>query len=177
MHARADGADEVYSIDFSNYEAPADASQWLDKKLLRPLGGLSSVSSRSGWTLERVDGEGDWRLNGAAADQDAADKLVGRFEDLGVLGIAADQGEPKGSFTVHDEAGAYRLDFYFQEDDDDYSVSSSRVEGRFEIATYIAEQMLVEADDLLPEEEEAGAADEADDGVVEEGETEAAESA
>ena len=29
VHARVGGADEVYSIDFSNYQAPADEGQWL----------------------------------------------------------------------------------------------------------------------------------------------------
>ena len=162
VHARSAGADEVYSIDFSNYEAPADASQWLDKQLLRPEGVVAGVGRREGWTLERGD-EGDWLVDGATADQEAADKLVGRFQDLSVLGIAGNEGKPKGSFAVRDDGGEYRLDFYFEEEEDDYGVASSRVEGRFEIATYIAEQMLIEADGLLPDKEEPEPAVEAAD--------------
>ena len=160
VHARAAGADEVYSIDFSNYEAPADASQWLDRQLLRPQGPVAAVSRADAWTLER-GGEDDWLVDGAPADQEAAGKLIDRFEDLNVLGIAGDEGKPGGSFEVRDESGEYRLDFFFAEEEDDYSVSSSRVEGRFEIATYIAEQMLIDAGDLLPEEEEPDADTEA----------------
>ena len=158
VHARSDGTDEVYSIDFSNYEAPADAGQWLDSTLLRPEGDVAGVSREEGWALQRGE-EGDWLVDGAAADPEAAGKLVGRFEDLNVLGIAGDEGAAKGSFTVRDGGGEYRLDFYYEEEEDDYSVASSRVEGRFEIATYIAEQMLIETDDLLPEEEEPETAD------------------
>ena len=154
VHARLDGEDEVYSIDFSNYEAPADAGQWLDKQLLRPQGEVAAVRRDDLWTLERGAEDGSWLVDGALADQDAVDKLAGRFEDLSVLGIAAEEGEPKGSFTLEDNGGEYRLDFFFAEDEDDYSVTSSRVDGRFEIATYVAEQMLIGADELLPGEEE-----------------------
>ena len=158
VHARVDGDDEVYSIDFSNYQAPTDAGQWLDKQLLRPQGDVERVGRANEWALERGGDAGDWLLDGEPADQEAADKLVGRFADLSVLGIAdselgiADDGaEPRGSFEVRDEAGDYRLDFFFNEEEDDYSVTSSRLAGRYEVATYIAEQMLIEADDLLPE--------------------------
>lgn len=174
VHARIEGADEVYSIDFSNYEAPADAGQWLDKQLLRPQGDLAVVRRDDLWALERSTQEGRWLVDGAAADQDAADKLVGRFEGLSVLGIAAGEGEPKGSFTLEDDDGEYRLDFFFADEQDDYSIASSRVDGRFEIATYLAEQMLIEADELLPEEGEPetageGAVDEQGNGALEDG--------
>lgn len=183
VHARAEGADEVYSIDFSNYEAPTDSGQWLDKKLLRPQGDVAALGRHDGWSLERGDGDGDsdgdgeWRVDGAPAEQEAADKLVGRFEDLSVLGIVAEEGEPKGSFTVRDEGGEYRLDFYFQEEADDYSVTSSRFQGRFEVATYIAEQMLIGVQDLLPGEEAPEAAEEVVDDAVPGDQGEASESA
>ena len=120
-----------------------------------------------------------WLLDGAAADQEAAEKLIGRFEDLSVLGIAGDDGEPAGSFTVRDDGGEYQLEFRFEEEEEDYSVSSSRVEGRFEVATYIAEQMLVDADELLPQADEpeadAGPAEAAESVEAETAEAEAAE--
>lgn len=150
VHARAAGAEEVYSIDFSSYEAPAEAGQWLDKTLLRPDGDVASVRREEAWALKRDD-DGDWLVDGAPADPEAAGRLVGRFEDLNVLGIAGDEGKPYGSFALRDDGGEYRLDFYFAEEQDDYSIASSRVEGRYEVATYIAEQMLIDAGDLLPE--------------------------
>ena len=174
VHARTAGADEVFSIDFSNYEAPADPGQWLDRTLLRPDGEVAAVSRHEGWRLTSGE-EGDWLVDGALADQEAAEQLIGRFEDLNVLGIAGNDGAPGGSFTVRDDAGEYRLDFYFVEEEDDYSVASSRVEGRFEIATYVAEQMLIEADGLLPGEgaPASAGAPEAGDGAGEPGPAEA----
>ena len=228
VHARAADADEVYSIDFSNYEAPADADHWLDKQLLRPGGEVVGVARAEGWALRLADGEkqaasataftsgsatesleeaddpvpaaqadpaaaddaisdgsetdaatsgglvddgtgGDdasvWMVDGAPADKEAAERLVGRFADLSVLGIAEEAGEPKGSFDIQTTDGEYRLDLFFDEEEDDYSVISSRIDGRFEIATYIAEQMLIDADDLLPEPEESEG--EAEDEAVE----------
>ncbi len=225
VHARADGADEVYSIDFSNYEAPADADHWLDKQLLRPSGDVVSVRKEDAWQLRLagdatddaavaaadqqadagslaeaddgaegtadpsadgglsanpqadseinsgrsadldgfVDGTGGggplWLVDGSTADDEAARRLVGRFADLNVLGIAAMEGEPKASFTIQDAAGEYQLDLFFNAAEDDYSVVSSRVGGRFEIATYIAEQMLIDTDDLLPKPAEPEADD------------------
>ena len=205
VHARADGADEVYSIDFSNYEAPVDADQWLDKTLLRPSGKVLGVSRESGWklSLAEVDTAGidapsaaqgsdseadtdsggsadaigglvdggaksadgsDWMVDGTPADDEAAKRMVGRFADLSVLGIAETQGDLKGSFTVEDTDGEYRLDLFFDEEGDDYSVVSSRVDGRFEIATYIAEQMLIDTDELLPGPEAAEGEDESENG-------------
>lgn len=189
VHARLDGQDEIYSIDFANYEAPAEAEQWLEKTLLQAEGAVTSVQFEGqddAWRLQREGDDGQWLLNGGAADQETADKLANRFLDLRVLGFAqeladsaADAAEAakqssspveasaeaveekaeagaKGSFTLVDEQGEYRLELFFDEQEEDYSLVSSRVEGRFEVASYIAEQMLAKAEDLLPSEE-AGA--------------------
>ena len=187
VHARLDGQDEVFSIDFANYEAPTEAEQWLDKTLLQAQGAVSSVQLQGqdgAWQLERQGDDGEWLLDGAAADQEAADKLANRFVDLRVIGFAeepagavadaaaepadaatesADAAQesadaavspaPKARFTLVDEQGEYRLDLFFDEQAEDYSAVSSRVDGRFEVASYIAEQMLAKAEDLLPEEE------------------------
>lgn len=180
VHARLDGQDEVFSIDFANYEAPTEAEQWLDKTLLQAQGAVSSVQLQGqdgAWRLERQGDDGEWLLDGAAADQEAADKLANRFVDLRVIGFAeetagvvadaADESAdatqesadaaappaPKARFTLVDEQGEYRLDLFFDEQAEDYSAVSSRVDGRFEVASYIAEQMLAKAEDLLPEEE------------------------
>lgn len=193
VHARLDGQDEVFSIDFANYEAPTEAEQWLDKTLLQAQGAVSSVQLQGqdgAWRLERQGDDGEWLLDGAAADQEAADKLANRFVDLRVIGFAeeaagavadaadesadaaqepadaaaqaAESAEtpadaappaPKARFILVDEQGEYRLDLFFDEQAEDYSAVSSRVDGRFEVASYIAEQMLAKAEDLLPEEE------------------------
>ena len=171
VHARLSGASEVYSIDFSNYEAPTDADQWLDKALLAAKGQVSSVMLEDAWQLARQDD--GWLIDGAPADAEAADDLVRRFTGLRVLGTSEEQadaagdadaaGEPAGVFVVTDEAGEHRLTLYHEAEEDDYSLTSDRVAGRFELATYIAEQMLADPADL-----QADAA-KAQDNVLEEG--------
>ena len=165
VHARLSGASEVYSIDFSNYEAPTDADQWLDKALLAAKGQVSSVMLEDAWQLARQDD--GWLIDGAPADTEAADDLVRRFTGLRVLGTSAEQadaaGEPAGVFAVTDEDGEHRLTLFHEAEENDYSLTSDRVAGRFEVATYIAEQMLADPADL-----QADAA-KAQDNVLEEG--------
>lgn len=162
VHARADGADEVYSVDLSNYEVPVDANQWLDKTLLGATGLITGLQLEASWQLASTD-EG-WLVDDTAgdpeaADQEAASQLIDRFGDLRVLGIVEPAGESKGTFIVNDEAGEHRLQLFHDAEEDDYSVGSDRTPGRFGIATYIAEQMLVDVDALLPEVEETDSAE------------------
>ena len=181
VHARLNGENEVYSIDFSNYEAPTDADQWLDKALLAAEGEVSAVALEGAWQLTRQDGE--WLIDGAPADAEAADDLVRRFTGLRVLGMAEeddsegdaeDEADPAGVFLVTDEAGEHRLTLHHEAEEDDYNLVSDRVAGRFEVATYIAEQMLADPADLQADEadQEADATDEAaesQDNVLDEG--------
>ena len=163
VHVRADGEYEVYSVDFSNYEVPVDVDQWLDKTLLQASGPISRLALEASWQLANDD-EG-WLIDGNAADQEAASDLIDRFANLRVLGVGEATGELKGTFIVSDEKGEHRLQMFHEAEDDDYSVASDRIPGRFEIATYIAEQMLVESSELLPDvadDDESGADAETD---------------
>ena len=65
VHARAGGADEVYSIDFSTFEVPVGKDDWLDKDLLRPLGEVTEVVRDGAWSLSR--GEEGWLLGAVLA--------------------------------------------------------------------------------------------------------------
>ncbi len=163
VHVRADGEYEVYSVDFSNYEVPVDVDQWLDKTLLQASGPISGLTLEASWQLTNDD-EG-WLIDGVAADQEEASDLIDRFTDLRVLGVGEATGELKGTFIVSDEKGEHRLQMFHEAEEDDYSVASDRIPGRFEIATYIAEQMLVESSELLPDvadDDESGADAETD---------------
>ena len=183
VHARAAGEDEVYSLDFSNYEAPTDADQWLDKTLLASVGEPSSIALEGAWRLAKSGDQ--WLLDDAPADAEAADRLAGRFKDLRVLGIvsnpaaegdeeaegdeAADEEQATSLFIVADNQGEHRLTLFHDEQEDDYGITSSRIEGRFELAAYIAEQLLVDAGELQAKEadDDAGDDDEADPPVAE----------
>lgn len=161
VHARIAGSDDVYSIDFATYEVPVAAGDWLDKELLQPSGTVSAIAREGSWSLTRDD-EG-WLLagvapaatagEGQAADADAAKRIAERIADLRVIGFAEPgfPGEEKGVLAVRDEAGSYRLIVLHDAEEDQYAVRSSRVEGLFEVAGYIVEQLLVDMDDLRPE--------------------------
>jgi|TARA_Y100000294_G_scaffold168910_1_gene179500 hypothetical protein len=159
VHARRSGTDEVYSVNLSNHELPADAGQWLDKGLLASTGDVTKLSREGEWTLAAA--EGGWLIDTDSADDEAADKLVGRFEDLRVLDIAAPEGEweAKSVFTVTDDRGDYRVAVFHDAQEDDYSFESERLEGRFTVATYVAEQMIVDRDTLLGTVNEGESAD------------------
>ena len=174
-HARHVDEDEVYAITFSNYEAGVRASDWLDKSLLRPVGTLSRIDRASDgdevddFSLLRVlettaesenaesaptAGEASWTSSdGAVLVQSKVDTFVGRFTNLSVLGVSdADlPASPKLTFTLTDTEGAQRLDIYHLDAGDDYVVVSDRVPGRYEMSSYIAEQLVKPFADLTPE--------------------------
>lgn len=162
VHARhADGGD-VYSIDFSNYEAGVKAGDWLERSLLRPQGTLSRIerTGEEGFTLTRTDDD-VWEAGDATLDADEVRTFVGRFTGLNVTGtFDGDLPEPvTARFQLTDDDGMQELTLYQQ--DDDYIATSDRIAGQFEVASYIAERMNVTLADLMPEPEEAAATDDA----------------
>jgi hypothetical protein len=153
VHARAADADEVYSIDFSNFEVPVAQDEWLDKDLLQAVGAVTEVARVGLWTVSK--GEEGWLLGAiaparnaaeqSAADPEAAKKLIDRIGELRVTGFAPVDASltEKGAFSITDEAGSHQLRFYHDEEEDTYVVESDRVPGRFSVAAYIAEQVIV----------------------------------
>ena len=95
-HARRADDDEIYAITFSNYEAGAKDSDWLDKSLLRPDGALTGLryvdaTAESPAPLFALtkDEEGVWTAaSGAALDQAKVETLAGRFTGLTVTGVS-----------------------------------------------------------------------------------------
>lgn len=156
VHARHADGGPVHAINFSNYEAGTGVSTWLDKSLLRPEGDVQAFERVGAFALTKSE-EG-WTANdGAELDQSEVDTLVGRFTGLNVLD-ASDVDlptEPKLQFAIKDAAGTQTLSIYHHEEDGDYVATSDRVGGRFEISTYIAEQLDVSLGDLAPEQEDA----------------------
>ncbi len=155
VHARAKGSDDVYSIDFSNYQLPATAGDWLDSSLLGALGEIERIEQQGGWVLTRDD-EG-WLVDGLAADQDAASQLADRLGSLRVTGLAevSASGEVVGTgstaavdFLVSDGEGRYRLAFFGSTEGSEYVVTSDRHPGGFTVAAYVAEQLVLDVEDL-----------------------------
>lgn len=154
IHARREGSDATYSIDFAVHELPTDADEWLDKQLLATEG-VRRVELPGGQVLAREGSDGGWTLDGSAAEQEAAQRLAERIERLSVLGRyesapGATLGEAK-TVLLEDDGGAHRLTFRFNEPADEYVLTTDRYPGEFTVASYVAEQILAEPADLLPE--------------------------
>ena len=157
VHARLAESDEVFSIDFSNYQLPSAAGDWLDGSLLGAVGEIAGIERLDGWVLTR-DGEG-WLLNDVAADQGAASQLAERLDGLRVTGLAelSAAGEVIGTglpaiaeFLVSDAEGTYRLALFgsIEGNENEYVITSDRYPGGFTLAAYIAEQLMLDAEDL-----------------------------
>lgn len=162
VHAREIDSGDIFSIDFSNYEIPTTVDEWLDKTLLGASGEVTEVAREDSWRLNK--GEEGWLLDDVTADQDAADRLVRRFADLRIMGVLVDEDggattaegvELRATFQVFDTDGQQRLEIYYRTEEDDYLVQGDRVLGTFTLATYIAEQMVIDREELIPEAEES----------------------
>ncbi len=154
VHARREGSDSVFSIAFSNFQAPVKTEEWLDKALLAADGAVKSVVSPFGFKLEM--GKEGWLVDGVAANQEKSAVFAERFENLRVLGPgdaagAGDEaaGTDKGTFTVVDGKGEYTLQLKQGAGENEYFIFSSRSPGSYKLAAYLAEQMLQGADELL----------------------------
>ncbi len=155
-HARhVDGGDDIYAITFANYEAGVNASDWLDRGLLRPEGELTGIGRTGEFSLSKGE-DGVWTAaDGAELDQEKVETLVGRFTGLSATGVsdAALPEEPAFAFELTDDAGTQTLGLYRLggEDDEEYVAASDRVPGHYEVSSYIAEQMETALADLAPD--------------------------
>ena len=157
VHARNVGDDDVYSVDFANFEVPALVDNWLDKSLLQTQD-ITAITLTDGWSLTR-DGAG-WLLNGEPADAENAQHMVDRIAQLRVLGrhdLPLDTVIPTRSLRIVDSLGDYTLTIRQIATDGDYAVASERISGTYTLASYIAEQILVDATELEAVEAATGA--------------------
>lgn len=88
-YARLDGDTAIYSLDFTAYQADADANSWTDKTWLhRSLADITGLQMRGIQLLRAGDG---WQLAGLAegesTDQAAAAALVARLADLNFMAV------------------------------------------------------------------------------------------
>lgn len=99
VHARVAGGSEVQLVEFSTWELPAAADEWIDRGVLRiPVDEIEAIVA-GGVTLERSAGGGadgsapkTWRAAGlppgASLDPAAADALARAVADLTISGVA-----------------------------------------------------------------------------------------
>jgi hypothetical protein len=138
--------------------------------VLAASGDVIALERVGDWQMTQQ--EGTWSLAGESAadaatpsviDAGKVTDLVARFANLRILGaaIATPPGEPTAVFAVTDEAGVQRLSFYRPEGAPEVIVTSDRHAGAFRVATFVAEQLLVERAGLLAAPETAPAAPDA----------------
>ncbi|MEM6707294.1 MAG: DUF4340 domain-containing protein [Pseudomonadota bacterium] len=165
LHARRADGSAIYSIALADFDVPTTPADWLDKALLA-IGPGSTAAERVGaWSLRStVDG---WEIQGnddtpALAEQASVDQWLGRFESLRVVsevdGSRSDEqadtqaaGQAVDEFVLRagDDELRYRL--YHDTGADRYALERDDVAGRYEIASYTAEQMRSSLASFLPE--------------------------
>ena len=144
VHARLDGSDDIYSIALSNYEVPATVDGWLDKEIFAaeatPRAVHVNTASAQHLLRETEDG---WQFNDAPANPDEAVTYVNRFKNLRVLGVySGAEAEPQGEIRLEFEDGeaAYTI----AKSTDDYVIQRVGESGAYRLATYVAEQLLMQ---------------------------------
>ncbi len=181
VHARLAGNNDIYAIEFSNYELPAKAADWMDKALLAPKGTITRIES-NGWTLSRAEnpqppaagdeesaaaaasGTAQWTLEGAADDEtldgDAIQELVDAIANLQVESVVSDDeaaklegAKPAFSLRVTTDGGE-RYAYSFFTVDGGYALRSDRRERAFKVAKYIGDRLNVPRDKLLEHADE-----------------------
>jgi len=154
LHVRVPDEDAVYEVDLSHFELSTSADEWIDRTVLGAEGEVFSVAREGHWRIARSDD--GWMLDDGAADSAKAQEMADRFANLRVLGLAVPPGEgavvePAAVFAVSDGKGDYRLSLFGDAEAADYVIESDRQPGRFRLAAFLAEQILVESAALLPE--------------------------
>ena len=164
-HARRVDDDDVYAIAFSNYEAGVKAEDWLDKSLLRTEGPVVAMQRLDAFALTKDDA-GVWSAASGDVpnqdlDQGKVETLAGRFTGLSVLGIneAELPDAPTAVYSLQDDAGTSIFSLYHLQEDD-YVATSDRVPGSYAISSYVAEQIDVTVDALVPDQPDPAPEDE-----------------
>ena len=170
LHARVPDTDAVYEVDLAHFDLSTNADDWVDRAVLAASGEVVSVAREGVWRIARSDD--GWMLDDGAADAagaaDAgkASEMAARLANLRVLGAAAlPAGEPADVFVVTDDQGAHRLSLFPMAGGPDFVVTSDRRPGAYRLASFIVDQVRVDAGALLPAAEPSseGAAEPAPD--------------
>ena len=183
LHVRTPGDDRIFEADLAHFDFSVNADDWIDRAVLAASGDVTALERFDAWQLTLS--EGSWSLAGEsaadvatpAASDSAADStmaqstpptidaakvsdLVTRFANLRILGAVSTTppGEPQAVFAVTDAKGTQRLSFFRVEGAPEYTVTSDRHPGAFRVATFVAEQLLLDRAGLLAVAETAPAA-------------------
>jgi len=153
LHVRIPAANEIFDVDLAHFQLPTAVDDWLDRGLLQARGELVALARDDHWRLARSDA--GWMLDDGAADSNQAEQMAARLANLRVLGVAVDAEAATptaaaaermvATFSVTDSEGRYVLRLEAEPGATEYLITSDRQPGRFRLAGFIAEQLLVDA--------------------------------
>lgn len=154
VHAREAKKGDIYSIEFSNYEAGTSPSAWLDKSLLQPMGPIKSFERIGAYKLMQEDGK--WTTESdAELDESKVRSYMDRFESLSVFeftdNVLADA-TTTTQFAIEDDEGFFLLTIYHFDVADDWVAVSDRRRSQYGVASYIGSQLVKGLKDLAPDE-------------------------
>ncbi len=150
IHARVDGQNTIYSIDFAAYEAPVNVDDWVDKHLLTiDVDSLSKVTTdkfsltRNGdiWQVENLE-------EGKVANQEKIQTWLGKLAKLQYNGILGTQAKPEYglekpvvSFKLTLKSGD-QIDITIGKMANDYVIKSSHQPFYFKASQYQIQAIL-----------------------------------
>lgn len=170
VHARLGRRNEIYSIEFSNYEAGTSPSSWLDKTLLQPNGSIQAFERIGAYKL--IQDEGSWTAEvETELDESKVRSYMDRFESLTVFELSDNELTDATSiteFVIEDDSGPALLTLYHFETENDWVAVSDRRGSQYGIASYIGSELVKDLADLMPDEElESDSEDESADDIEE----------
>lgn len=139
VHARDAAEDAIYSLDFNSFDAPADDSGWLDRRLLQIAEPLAIAGP--GFLLRR-SGNDSWEsASGASPEARELEALLVSLRNLQVEGIAGEDEQrslagTEPAFELDVVTGEEELKLAFFTLEQDYYLHDSRHDLFFAISGY-----------------------------------------
>lgn len=168
VHARRALENNVYSVALSNYELAADPDSWLDKRLLAVQQSPETISVHFRDETDRREnlnkGDEGWLINGDAANQETVTTYVNRYTTLRVLGRAEKAAIENSNIIAEIETNSAsevrKLSIFKNTEDENeneegnYLVKLDSAPAYYRLATYVAEQLLMQDVDFAAASEE-----------------------
>lgn len=155
VHARQVKEGDIYSIEFSNYEAGTSSSAWLDKSLLQPSGPIKSFERIDVYKLVQEDGK--WTAEAdAELDESKVRSYMDRFESLSVFELSDNElteATTTTQFAIEDDEGVFLLTLHHFDGENDWVAVSDRRGSQYGVASYIGSELVKDLADLVPDEE------------------------
>ncbi len=97
VHARVEGANDIYAVEFSAYDAGIDPNDWVDKDVLRLEESAIDRVKMPTFTLERKEGE--LVVNGLKKSEetvaDEASSLISKLADISFREVLGTENKPE----------------------------------------------------------------------------------